>query len=134
MKQTYAILMASLLTILLIAACDPSVAPTPTHPPVFLLSTQVNEQVGASLDDAHDDAGGFAGTETTVKAGQGSSSDYTTGFRFTTVNVPAGSIAASAVVSFNVSANTGTPIILKVYAEAADDCVTFADGNRPSAR
>lgn len=106
--------------------------------PVF--ATDVNEQVGASADDAHVDGTNddeYTHTSSSLYMGKsnGDNGSYIAGARFQTVSVPQGATIDYATTSLDGWYDPGgNPQALTVYGEDVDDAATFSSGSAPHDR
>jgi len=93
-----------------------------------MVDTDVDEVVGASLDDALEDAGGID-LDGTLMVGHWSTDIFESGMRFQTVNVPNTPIVQTAYLTLvsNDSNVSPTSVLSTLYGEAIDDAPEFAD-------
>ncbi len=93
------------------------------------IDTTLDEQVGASDDDAEDVEGGAcARAGTSILYGRFFSAITNGGHRFTTVAIGNADTIDTAKISIYAAASTGTPL-LKVFGDDQDDAPTFSDVN-----
>jgi hypothetical protein len=91
-------------------------------------------QIGASSDDAHNNNWTLYTTDIFQRTGQGTANENTSGFRFTSIDLPAGTQVTSATLSIYVNSTGGSGWSWLAYAEDADNCATFSASSWPVTR
>lgn len=89
----------------------------------------INEQVGASTDDGYQTSGGQNLTSLVLQFGD-NADPLSTGMRFTSVNVPQGTVLTSAILTVKGEGTYTGPgtMIVNVHCDDADNAPTFGAG------
>lgn len=96
-----------------------------------------NEQVGASTDDASQNGAGDNANLTLTEDYVGDFSGtgtWTSGSRFTTINIAKGSTIDTATISFKASWAGDAAVETLIYGDDIDDSVTFSQAEGPTDR
>lgn len=100
----------------------------------LLMDTAISEeQVGASSDDAYDNGTALFSTTTNIYVND-STTARTSGFRWTTIPIPAGATIDSAAMTVNVYSSSVDDPSITMYGDDEDSAATFSSTSRPGQR
>jgi len=95
----------------------------------------VTRQILASADDVNEDGSSYDPAEPNIWLGTNTSAlGSFSAFRFQDVPIPPGATIVSAELEVRAAENDWTLVDMDFFAEAADNCLAFSNGQRPSGR